>query len=226
MKQIIINNGREITFDIRPNTFDEFILQEIFKNKCYSRLINPTLTKNDRWLDIGACFGAFALSICNDVNNVYCCEPANENFKYLQKNIFLNNVSNIERYNGAVVGISGLNRIFYLNKNKNKGSHSFLVKRGRKEIKVNCVNINDIIKISKANKIKLDCEGMELEILNNMDFTSVNEIIFEFHFDILCKKDEKCYWDLIDLLKTKYDYVKHPTHIKARNRIVYCKDKK
>lgn len=201
---------------VRKDTLDDFICKE---QQSYLKRFN--LKETDNLLDVGANIGATAFFLQGFVNNIYCFEPDVDNFKLLCKNT--KRFSNVYRFKKALVGNNDLTRDFYLNKQTNKGTHSFLVKRGRDKTIVNCRNINIIIKKYKINIIKMDVEGAEYELLINMKFKNIDELIFEYHFTIL-KKDT--YFELIKLLKRKFkyvDYKKDPK--KCWTALVYCSNR-
>ena len=75
-------------------------------------------------------------------------------------------------------------RVFYLDGANNTGGHSLIGAYHSIRTKVKCENINKIVKEYEINKIKLDCEGAEDEILRVMDFTNIEEIVFEYHFNL------------------------------------------
>ena len=74
-------------------------------------------------------------------------------------------------------------RDFYLG--KAPYYYSFLVKHNRKRVPVKCVNINEVMKKYKPTKMTVDIEGSEWEVLINCtDFGDVDQIIFEYNFDM------------------------------------------
>lgn len=198
-----------LKFHVRPDTLDEYVVKE----NAYSRKI--TLTPSDVWLDIGAHIGTFSVRFAGRVDRIIAYEPDPTNFHLLGRNLFLNKITNVYISPAALVGNNDLRRKFYLNTKMNTGSHSFLVKRGRKEITVNCVNINDAIERHAPNKIKMDCEGSEYELIHAIkDWSGIEEIIFEFDFAKL--KDvgihEKYYETLkvLDGIGFSLDYNSNP----------------
>lgn len=201
---------------VRKNTLDEFICKE---QQQYLKRFK--LKETDRFLDVGANIGATAFFLQGFVADVYCFEPDKDNFKMLYRNT--KQFHNVHKFNKALVGNVDLERDFYLNKQTNKGTHSFLVKRGRDKITVECRNIQQIIKKYKINIVKMDVEGAECELLTNMSYKNIDELIFEYHFTIL-KKDK--YFELIKLLKKKFiyvDYKKDPK--KCWTTLVYCSNR-
>lgn len=183
----------------RENTLDKYIFNEVKK---YCKLI--TLNMNDNWLDIGSQIGCFPELINNKVNSVICVEPEPENFMLLKNNTL--NMKNVIVINKMVVGNNDKTRKFYINTKKNKGSHSEFVKRGRKKVYVECENINEIIKRYSINKIKMDIEGSEYNIIKSINqWSNIDEMIFEFHFNILKDHpDHLKYFEIINLLRKEF----------------------
>lgn len=178
----------------RENTLDEFIINEKDYDRC-------DFQKTDRWLDAGANIGAFAVKYANKVNSIYSFEPEEENCKLLIENCKKNNATNVYIHQQALVGNDDQTRSFYVNTKKNKGVHGFLAKRGRQEVIVECININDIIKMYGINKAKIDIEGSEYELMQVIDLEPLKEIIMEYHFLALKDKDKKKYFEIIHKLQ-------------------------
>ena len=210
----------DLKFYIRENTLDDFVIRE---TKSYLKKI--TLDKNDIWLDAGSNIGAFAMRISNQVNKIIALEPCPENFSIIKKNLKINNIKNVISIKKAIVGNNDKIRDFFLNNKTNKGTHSFLVKRGRNKIAVNCININELIKKYNINKIKIDVEGAEEEIIFAInDFTNIIEIIAEFHIAVLRDKKHIKYHNFISHLTNNnfnVDFKDNPKG--AWTAIIYAK---
>lgn len=170
-------------FYIRTDQIDRAVLFEVFRDQTYSRHV--TFDKHDVWMDIGGHIGAFSIDIADKVSQVYTYEPVKANFDLLNENIALNGLENVSTLNKAVVGNDDAKRDFYLDGSSNSGGHSLIGAQNPTKIQVDCSNINEVLRILKPNKIKLDCEGAEYEILMNMDFTGIEQIVFEYHFNLL-----------------------------------------
>jgi len=205
---------------VRKDTWDENIFKEM---GLYLKKIS--LTPEDVWLDVGGNIGSFCKKIAKEVATVIAYEPDENNFELLKKN---NEESdNIIFVNKAVIGNADIVRDFYLNQKTNKSTHSFFVKRGRERVEVGCENVNEIIQKYKVDKIKIDCEGSEYEIIKSIvDFSSIKEIFVEFHLNILCKKNDLTkYREVIKILKKNFAYLEYPEDVK-KNWHVYIYVKK
>lgn len=166
---------------------EKHIVDAVFRGSEYTHrsvgLGGLKLTKKDVVLDLGGNIGAFTLDIFDKVKKVIVYEPEDVNYEFLSINIEDNGAKNVTAHKQAVVGNDDKVRDLYLG--KAPYYYSFLVKHNRKRVPVECVNINDVMKKYKPTKMKVDIEGSEWEVLINCtDFGSVDQIIFEYNFDM------------------------------------------
>lgn len=166
---------------------EKHIVDAVFRGSEYTHrsvgLGGLNLTKKDVVLDLGGNIGAFTCDIFDKVKKVIVYEPEDVNYEFLSTNIEDNGAKNVIAHKQAVVGNDDKVRDFYLG--KAPYYYSFLVKHNRKRVPVECVNINDVVKKYKPTKMKVDIEGSEWEVLINCtDFGSVDQIIFEYNFDM------------------------------------------
>jgi len=210
--------GRKV-YHIRNRNIDSLMVVENILENMYTRHLS--LTKKDVWLDIGAHVGTFGIDISDKVKQVYCYEPSKESFKLLKKNIKENNVKNVFAVNKAVVGTDEKERTFYVG--KNSGANSLIknrIKWGGETSATKCENINSIIKKYNINKVKIDCEGGEYEIIKAMDLSKIDEMIFEYHFNVLRMAK---YEELLQLLAEHFIVMKPALINPFTDTIVYCK---
>lgn len=166
---------------------EKHIVDAVFRGSEYTRrsvgLGGLVLSDEDVVLDLGGNIGAFTCDIFDKVKQVITYEPEDVNFEFLSTNCSENKCSNVILHKKAVVGNDDKVRDFYLG--KAPYYYSFLVKHNRKRVPVECVNINDVVRKYKPTKMKVDIEGSEWEVLTNCtDFGRVNQIIFEYNFDM------------------------------------------
>lgn len=166
---------------------EKHIVDAVFKGSEYTHrsvgLGGLNLSKKDIVLDLGGNIGAFTVDIFDKVKKVIVYEPEDVNYEFLSTNIEDNGAKNVVAHKQAVVGNDDKVRDFYLG--KVPYYYSFLVKQNRKRVSVECVNINDVMREYKPTKMKVDIEGSEWEVLINCkDFGSVDQIIFEYNFDM------------------------------------------
>jgi len=213
-------NYRGTEINAREDTLDEYILTENGYDKC-------DFNENDTWLDAGGNIGVFVCKYAKKVFSVISFEPDKTNYELMIQNCKLNNITNHVLVNKALVDNDDKTRLFYLNMKKNKGSHSLYVTHGREEITVQCQNINEVIRRFDVNKLKIDTEGSEYELIKCIDFTKIDEIIYEHHFNILKDKDKSKYYELINILKDNKFEVNYNDNLnKPWTTIVHAKKQK
>lgn len=211
----IIKNGK--TFHVREDSIDDFVINE----PCYDKV---SYSKDQVWLDIGANIGAFCVKFADKVSTILAVEPESDNFVLLNKNLAENNITNVKVLKAAVVGNNDTKRSFYVNTKKNKGLHSLIKIGGRSEITVDCVNINKILTSFPVTAIKVDTEGGEVEILDNIEnYSNIKEIIMEYHFTVLKDMDHSIYDRLISKLQSfGFKLIsKPPVPFKSKTAIIH-----
>lgn len=140
-------------------------------------------------LDVGAGIGEFSVYISKLLNgrgDIYAIEPSIGNYKYLLKNIRLNNINNIVPCKFALSSKTGSG---YLNISQSNDSHT-LIKSYSKNIKTEEVNLYTLeafcykYHLSKIDLLKIDIEGGEYDLFNkSIKFITENVklIIIECH---------------------------------------------
>ena len=206
-------------YNCRKDKIDRAVVFEGVIHKGYSQHI--TAEANDNWMDIGGHIGTFSIDTAEKVKQIYTFEPVKENFELLNKNIEQNDIKNILTFNKAIVGNDDTERTFYLDNAGNSGGHSLIGAEKASETKVQCANIDKTIQEFGINKIKLDCEGAEYEILKAMDMKPIEEMIMEWHFNLLGLVK---YQEIMDLLTKEFDEVRGPQVINPIGQtIIHCK---
>jgi len=138
----------------------------------FSDFLN-NIEKPYSFLDIGANQGIYTLiaSKNRNIKKIYSFEPVPENFKSLKKNIKLNNFNKITTVKAA---ISSQNKNRYISFNKfHTGTSSLDLKKNNKNklIKIKTINfiyLNKLIKLDYNLIIKIDVEGHELVVLEQI----------------------------------------------------------
>jgi len=142
-------------------------------------------------VDVGANIGLFSLYCFNEIKKlnpiIYAIEASLENFKYLEKNIKINNAkNNIKICNLAIYSKDGLGKI-----NKNGDYDSFFVsERITKDDKFEDIELVRLETFCSRNNVKsidllkIDIEGGEYDVLQkSIEFikNSTKSIFIEFH---------------------------------------------
>tara|TARA_B110000503_G_C7009088_1_gene354843 strand:- start:65 stop:832 length:768 start_codon:yes stop_codon:yes gene_type:complete len=126
------------------------------------------------FIDIGANQGLYSLIAGNNRNfiNIYAIEPVNPTFRLLKKNIKLNNCKNIKLIESAISSKNGYKNIF-LEKNHSGAStlnpkHTNAYNDNLKIKTINYLRLNRLIKGERKLIIKIDVEGHEKIVINQL----------------------------------------------------------
>jgi len=190
----------------RRGTNDAAVAGEVILGGAYSykEFIHPE--PDDVWLDVGGHIGSFALSIFRSVRCVICCEPEPDNWEILNLNLVRQRAENVIPLHVAVVGNTDRTRSLYVQPGPNRGVHSLVVKgRGEAEA-VRAANVGYLVDKCLVNKIKLDCEGAEYEILMGLDarlWPRIREVVLEYHHGLL-RNIPSAYADLEELFRSYF----------------------
>tara|TARA_B100000902_G_C27211397_1_gene864554 strand:- start:437 stop:1048 length:612 start_codon:yes stop_codon:yes gene_type:complete len=168
---------------------------------------------------IGAHFGVWLEEIIKEYKgqNILLVEPVPYNYNQLKENF--KNLDNIHICTNAIFSENKLSRFYYVKENSitKLGKHwasgigSFnknhildhKTKRFKiqpediDEIEINFITFNDLVKnysIQSIDKLQVDVEGAEYEILNSIDYKKININSLQFeskHFDGTFKEGEK-----------------------------------
>ena len=167
-------------------TIDDTIMNLGFWEPDMSKLIRKNLRKWDVFLDIGANIGYFSLlasSIVGNEGEVLAFEPSSKNFAELQKNIALNNFSNISAIRHAVSNTATTKNLFYNPTNPGGSSLVENLHSGKEGESIETIVLDDFLGEKKIDFIKMDIEGYEyFAILGMKKILSQNNLkmIFEY----------------------------------------------
>ena len=176
MKCIIRNKSDSIAF------FENYFLKVNNPNKKFE------IKKEDIVIDIGSHIGYFTIYAANNADQglVYSIEPYKESFKILEKNLKLNNLTNVKLFNAAISKVTEQITL-YIDKKNHIGNSIFETNETIESEKVDSFSLKDFVnnnKIEKIDFLKIDCEGAEFEILLNFDkelMKKINKISAEVH---------------------------------------------
>lgn len=133
------------------------------------------ISQGDVILEIGAYTGIYAIKmskLVGDTGKVIAVEAINKNYKILQKNIEINNISNLIALKKAVWNKKGTLK-FYSNKMQDNSAIKGIVNT-KNTIEVECDTIDSIVKnqnIKKVDFIRIQVNGAENEVIDGMDET-------------------------------------------------------
>ncbi len=140
---------------------------EPFTTALWLRSLRP----GHKALDIGANIGYFSLLAARSVGQlgmVFAFEPAPSNFRLLQENVRLNELSNVIPMQEGVSDKSGRQTLFIAT---SPDIHSFrphplaIIKS---KLTVDCIAIDDFLGGDKIDVVKMDIEGAEVQALEGM----------------------------------------------------------
>lgn len=162
----------------------------------------PYINSGDVIIDVGANIGCYAYAFLNKIGHLgtaYCFEPSSESYECL--------VHNLEPFTNAILSdkaVSSNNSTFKIQRDNDNVGMNYCeeVKNG----KIKSVTI-DSLQLKKCNFIKLDCEGMELEVLKGASKTieEFKPIMFIEINEHTLKRRGLCGQDVLDYLKM-FDY--------------------
>jgi len=118
-------------------------------------------------VDVGAWVGKYSLLMAKKAKKVVCIEPDKLNFKFIKKNIELNNLKNIEPIQAALDVKDGTTKLYV--------SHSTASHSGYKVKTISLKSLLDHIG-ENVDLIKMDIEGAEFNILRTLDKGMANQI--------------------------------------------------
>jgi FkbM family methyltransferase len=188
---------------------DEFIVNEVTAYDIYKmKEISQRYPVCNTVIDIGGHIGSFTY-MCKKYNpkaKVYAFEPCKASFELYKKNMLENGIMDVQVFNKGVTYDNNCSTVImkdfstgisiFLSKEeaekivKEKSEHEF--DRGTGIFDIACSDIEPITfeeileqnKIENIDILKVDCEGAEIGILNNMTQESANKIdkiVCEYH---------------------------------------------
>ncbi len=195
----IINHGNGLIFKFTDvSIFVEspeeiFIISEVFVEYDY----NFIATQSCILLDIGANIGISSLffSRLPFVEKIYSFEPVPETYQQAKKNLSLNeSINKVVELNNYGLGKNNRSEVFFFNKDMkgNTGVRGLLSpsyaanSNNLSEVEVSIRDVSEVLtKIQHDNKgkkivVKMDCEGAEYEIFENLAKSGVLDNIDVF----------------------------------------------
>ena len=171
-----------------PSTIDlPFLFHEIWLRRIYSPS-GYEIGPGETVIDIGGNIGTFAIFAATRAAGVkvFSYEPFPENIKWLRSNVTKSGLTNVQVFQQAVSGATGMR---HLNVDSaNWIVHSLFGQNTTEPgLPIESVTLDDIMNnecITYCDLLKLDCEGSEYEILQRCapdTLGRVRRIVGEFH---------------------------------------------
>jgi FkbM family methyltransferase len=185
--------GRDLSFTVRPTKQSDLsVIQEVLERNEYEKY-GVKLQDSKVWLDCGAHIGTFAAAACVEGCRVYCFEPHPENYLLLRRNLKTNCLTSVKCREAALlsqadVASRGAQIPLHLAP-KSTSFHSTIQPfRNGTSVQVKAVPLEAFLrKHPEIEGIKLDCEGEEMPILENLLsepllLENIAQIVFEWDF--------------------------------------------
>jgi len=129
--------------------------------------------KNGVFIDVGANIGRYVIQLTNKASKIIAFEPSPDTFKTLNKNIEINNISNVETHQVALWNKDEPLEFYIYT---SSGRNSVGIKPGTiiKKIIVQGKRFqtfieNGIVKLNRLDLVKIDVEGSEYEVIQGME---------------------------------------------------------
>lgn len=180
-------NGTEIqAFDHPGSRAADWIADEIIRD-CY-HLTQIAFVAGDIVVDVGAHIGLLSIYLAkrNPSITIFAFEPFPPNFDYCQRNIALNQIANVHLSDIAITS-DGRDLTFAVDPT-NSGSATAVSRRLRSNGAVDSIRSTTLDEafnfhqIERCKLLKIDCEGLEYEILYHTRILDrVEHLSGEFH---------------------------------------------
>lgn len=188
----------------RKDSGDGFVMRDMLKRDYYIKIPkNPKIV-----IDIGAHIGPFALAAVRaGAEKVYAFEPEEYNYELLCHNIKINGYE--DRVECIQLGVGAPGQVKLYNHPSNTGGSSIYLSADKRLDAYNyqtisIISIHDVFKkynIQYCNLLKVDCEGSDRDILNELDeylVEKIGQISVEIH-------DRSLIDGFVDKLKKWYE---------------------
>jgi FkbM family methyltransferase len=184
-------NGYKMFLDPKKKGIHRELFRYLTREPIATKIIGEKVDKKDTILDIGANIGYYVVleSILAGKNGlVYAVEPDEDNFNFLSKNIKINNLKNVQKFNYA---FGKEDKILDLNIYEEGNLNSPIMwKKPLKVLKVKCITVDHFLKNrKKPDLMRMDVEGYEPEILlgAKKSLKDIDKLFLELHFSMVPK---------------------------------------
>lgn len=184
-----LRNG--LTFKIHAGNSDINTITEIFAAEGYKAFIS-LVTPHSTGVDIGANYGAISVAMAKKGARVFAFEPNHYVSSLIEENARLNNVS-VSVCNIGIAGKSGLYPMNFEQGAWGGASIIFdeLTAKKHEVFNIKCIALDEVLehcKIPKIDFLKMDCEGVEYEVLKSSDLHNIETMFVEYHEPRVSKK--------------------------------------
>lgn len=214
----------------RPGTTDEQVLAEVVDKRCYRRAkAGFDVDAGERWLDLGANIGSFAIYCRLRGATADCYEPDAGCFKLLLKN-----AEGFNCVQAAVTASRKPSLTFFKSKDQNNHYRGSVV--GKRSM-VESEEVKNIYvgTLGSYDGVKMDIEGSELDILDSGLLPDCNKLCMEYHSSH--DHSAKNLASRLRYLKSLFKHVLYPPELDRIvaggkdvktyfDRFIYCMDRR
>lgn len=213
------------------SVIDEFFVDKMYKSteSIISNIPASSAGRQYPILDIGAHIGVFSLYsyVLCPKSYVLALEPEPNNFELLKDNLELNGCKNVKAIQVALIAGNEKTANLYLSKNTHNHSTNKPINQST-SITVPATNLERLMKEHKIKKIgllKMDIEGAEFEIIQNMKhgtWSKIQYMMVEYH-----ESNDHKRLELEALIRSHGFSVEHfPNKFDKRFGLLVCRNKK
>ncbi|MDP6538908.1 MAG: FkbM family methyltransferase [Planctomycetota bacterium] len=190
MEALLEHHGVKVLY--REHSADERVIAHSFENDVYLRHV-PELVLHPAFsaVEIGAHIGAFALwvGVKAPRGSLHAVEASRESFSLLQRNIALNDLSNVHPHHLAIAGTTGTVELFH-NLDSGNWGHTITARVSESSESVSSQSLAEFCAdagIERADLLKINCEGAEFEILLRASHGTLRKfdlVVALYHLDL------------------------------------------
>lgn len=213
------------TFLVRKNLNDHWMLDDVYIHQDYGYFLN--LAESFKVvIDVGAHIGGFTIQIAKKTDRILSLEPDPQTYEILCQNLQLNHITNAIPIQQALAQEVGEG---YFYQSSQGSANSSLLKRPGQKIKVETINLAELIhkhQLKNIDILKIDCEGYEYQLLGSDDADSLKlakYIVLEYHPN--SNHDPENFWVRNKLEKLNFDLVAWPRQTTHKGVLIF-KNKK
>lgn len=178
---LVINRDLGFPIFFRKDTSDRRVIQEVVYNRTYrKKMIGFDVEPGEHWLDLGANIGAFGIYCRLHNATAHCFEPEPDCFEILKRNC-----PNFKCERSLVTTNQGRVLELWVSNKKDVYHRGTIMGYNRSMKKEPLLVPNKFIGSLKQHYdgIKMDIEGSELSMLDNLDLLpSCDKMCLEYHF--------------------------------------------
>lgn len=137
-------------------------------------------TKGDLFVDVGSCYGRYAILLGRNYKHIIAIEPEPQNMWVTRYNVNYAHLNNVEFYRCAVSDKDGHNNLYF---GTRSDGYSICWSLRKEKIEVPTRTLSSILKEREADLVKVDAEGAEWLVLKGAEpvIDKVRSWLVELH---------------------------------------------